>query len=156
MRVAVDSNILVYFEGLGINPADKGKEEAARTLVERIPAGRLAIPAQVLGETYRVLSVKHKLPRAEALRRVLAWKGAVDILPTSVEAMAWALRLATEKQVQVWDAVILAVAVENRCTLLLSEDYQDGFQVGGTAVANPFTNPAHPLLAAFLPDGPTP
>lgn len=156
MRVGLDSNILIYFEGLARRPEDRTKEIRARGLVEALPASALAIPAQVLGETFRVLVHKQGLPRTEARRRLSAWPAAATILPTLAEDMETALDLAAAHQLQVWDALILAVASRDGCPVLLSEDYQDGFQFGGTTVVNPFTTPAHPLLTALLPDGPIP
>jgi len=53
----------------------------------------------------------------------------------------------------VWDALILSVAAENRCRLLLSEDLQDGFTWRGVTVANPFAMPLHPLLEGLVARG---
>lgn len=156
MRVALDSNILVYFEGLGVTAADKGKEAVAQALVEHLPADRIAVPAQVLGETFRVLVHKQGLARAEARQRLMAWPEAAAILPTNLDAMARAMALAADHQIPIWDAVILAVAAENGCAVLLSEDFQDGLAFNGTTVVNPFATPPHPLLSQLLPDGPAP
>lgn len=49
-----------------------------------------------------------------------------------------------------WDALILAVAAENHCRLLLSEDFQNGFTWRGVTVVNPFVEPRSPLLAGWL------
>ena len=47
---------------------------------------------------------------------------------------------------------MIAVAAENGCQLLLSEDVQDGFIWSGLTVANPFSAVPHPLLTAVLPE----
>jgi hypothetical protein len=47
---------------------------------------------------------------------------------------------------------MLAVAAENGCGLLLSEDLQDGFSWGGLRVVNPCAAPRFPLLDALLED----
>lgn len=46
--------------------------------------------------------------------------------------------------------VIVAVAAEAGCRLLISEDLQDGFTWAGLTIVNPFAQPVHPLLQAAL------
>ena len=50
----------------------------------------------------------------------------------------------------IWDALILSVAADHKCRLLLSEDFQHGFTWRGVTVVDPFTSPPHPLLAAAI------
>jgi hypothetical protein len=47
--------------------------------------------------------------------------------------------LATDHQLGIWDAVILAAASQSGCRLLLFEDLQHGFSWGGLTVVNPST-----------------
>jgi hypothetical protein len=47
----------------------------------------------------------------------------------------------------------MAVAAENRCRLLLSEDLQIGFTWRGITVVNPFSEPSSPLLDNILQTG---
>jgi predicted nucleic acid-binding protein len=49
-----------------------------------------------------------------------------------------------------WDALVMAVAAENRCRIVLSEDLQHGFTWRGTTIVNPFLPDESPLLAAIL------
>jgi predicted nucleic acid-binding protein len=39
---------------------------------------------------------------------------------------------------RIYDSVILAAAIEAGCTMLLSEDMQDGQHVGSLTIRNPF------------------
>jgi predicted nucleic acid-binding protein len=64
--------------------------------------------------------------------------------------MLAAADLATDHQFSIWDAVILSVASQSGCRLLLSEDLQDGFTWGGVTVANPFAARRHALLESLL------
>ena len=50
----------------------------------------------------------------------------------------------------IWDALILSVAADQKCRMLLSEDFQQGFTWRGVTVLNPFQTPQHALLAAVL------
>ena len=61
-----------------------------------------------------------------------------------------AIDLATDHSLQIWDALIINVAAEAGCTLLLSEDIQPGFAWRGVTVANPFADPLEPTLARAL------
>ena len=49
MRVALDTNVLAYAEGVN-GPAMK---ESATDLVRRLPAGIAVLPAQTLGELFQ-------------------------------------------------------------------------------------------------------
>ena len=51
---------------------------------------------------------------------------------------------------QIWDALILAVTAENRCRILISADMQDGFTWRGVTVVNPYRIPSHPLFSSLL------
>lgn len=58
------------------------------------------------------------------------------------------MELCVDHQIDTWDALILAVAAEHRCTMLLSEDMQHGFVWRGVCVVNPFAVPTHARLVA--------
>jgi predicted nucleic acid-binding protein len=51
---------------------------------------------------------------------------------------------------QMWDALILVVAAEQHCRIVISEDFQDGFTWRGVTVVNPFASEPSPLLAGLL------
>jgi len=69
--------------------------------------------------------------------------------------MLSAIDLAGDHRLSIWDSVVISVASEAGCRLLLSEDLQDGFTWGGVTVANPFASQQHPLLASLLQDADT-
>lgn len=146
MRIALDTNVLAYAEGVD---DDKRRDMALRT-VEELPQDSIVIPVQVLGELFNVLTRRAHLRRMEARPRVRKWRTAYTTLETSASAFDMALDLATDHQLRIWDAVMLCVASETGCRLLLSEDMQDGFVWGGVTVVNPFVAKPHPLLADLL------
>gem|GEM_PF-5071779 len=67
------------------------------------------------------------------------------MIETAPGMLLAAADLATDHQFSICDAVILLVASQSGCRLLLSEELQDGFTWGGVTVANPFTSPCHAL-----------
>lgn len=148
MRIAIDTNILVYAEGINGSEA----RQAAKVLISRIRSNTLIMPAQVLGELFNVLQRKGKFSGENARLAVLSWGKLGEIVETSATAFRAAVDLAADHHPQIRDAVILSVASEARCTLLLSEDMQDGFSWGGVTVVNPFAPCPHALLAAALRD----
>jgi predicted nucleic acid-binding protein len=111
---------------------------------------RAVVALQSLGELHQVLSRKLRFSKSEAGRRVRAWRATFDVAITSEAVFEAALDLAADHQLQIYDAIILAAAVDARCDLLLSEDLQDGFAWRGCVVANPFADTLEPRLARLL------
>ena len=145
MRIALDTNILAYAEGIG----DTAHKTAALDLIENLPQQDIVLPAQSLGELYRILTGKaHRSPRT-ARDTILQWADSFVCVDSTWTAFQGAFDLAVDHHLSIWDALILSVAAENRCRILLSEDLQHGFTVRGVTVVNPFAKPAHPLLASM-------
>lgn len=150
MRAALDTNILVYAEGVnGI-----AMQESALDLIDRLGQSDVVLPVQVLGELFHVLTRKGMRPRAQALEVILSWRDTFPLVDTSASVMIAATELAAGHQLAIWDCVVLSAAAENGCRLVLSQDMQDGFTWRGVTVTNPFAAPRHPLLEALLADGP--
>ena len=148
MRVALDTNVLAYAEG--INGAER--RDSALDIVQRLPQEATVIPVQVLGELFNVLVRRAGKSRAEAREALLSWRDTFPVIETSPETMLTAADLATDHQFGIWDAVILSAASQASCRLLLSEDLQEGFTWGGVTVVNPFAPSRHALLEALLED----
>lgn len=149
MRVALDTNLLVYAEGVN----DDSRRDGALALLRRLPAGSVVLPVQVLGELYVVLTRKAGRSREQARQALLSWRDAYPLVETSPEVMLAAVDLASDHHLALWDAVILAAASKAGCRLLLSEDLTEGFTWGGVSVTNPFAAQHHSLLTALLEDG---
>jgi predicted nucleic acid-binding protein len=145
-RIAVDTNILTYAEGVG----DARRCNAARRLVSRLQPDMVLLSLQVLGELHRVLVGKAHRSPADAKAAIIGWADAFDIADSTYDALRGALDLAADHQMPIWDALILSSAAEHKCRLLLSEDFQDGFTWRGVTVTDPFISPQHPLLAAAM------
>lgn len=146
MKVAFDTNILTYAEGVnGIE-----KRDVVLELVRNLPQEAAVIPVQVLGELFNVLTRKAGRSRAEAREALLGWRDTFPVVETAPEVMLAAADLATDHHFSIWDSVILSVSSQAGCRLLLSEDPQDGFTWGGVTVANPFASPRHTLLESLL------
>ena len=148
MRIALDTNILAYAEGIG----DGARQQASLDLIRKITPPRVVIPAQCLGELFRVLTGKARRDAASAQEAVLGWTDAYETADSTWTAFQSAMDVAANHNLQIWDALILAVAAEQRCRLLLSEDMQPGFTWRGVTVVNPYQEPKHHLLQTMLTD----
>ena len=146
MRVALDTNILAYAEG--VNGEDHRRQ--ATELVANLPSGAIVIPVQALGELFHLLTRKVRRPPSEARAAVLAWQDAFSAQPTTSTVLASAMDLAADHNLSSWDAVIVAATAEAGCRLLLSEDMHDGFTWRGLTIINPFAAKRHPLLISML------
>jgi predicted nucleic acid-binding protein len=134
--VFVDSNILVYAR----DASEPTKQQAVagwmRALWEA-RAGRLS--TQVLSEFYVTVTGKLDpgLDRADAradVRALAAW----DPLATDRSLIASAWEIEDRFGFSFWDALIVAAARRCGCTHLLTEDLQDGQDLDGTFVVDPF------------------
>ena len=150
MRVALDTNVLAYAEG--IDGAER--RGSALDLMQRLQQEATVIPVQVLGELFNVLVRKAGRSRADARDALLSWRDTFPVVETSPEIMLTAVDLATDHRFGIWDAVILSAASQSGSRLLLSEDLQEGFTWGGVTVVNPFKRPRHALLRTLLGDDP--
>ncbi len=146
MQVAIDTDVLAYAEGAG----DETRRAQAAALIKRLPETDVVLPVQVLGELYRVLAGKLGLAPARAREAVLRWSDAYTVRDSTWGALQSAFDLSAAHGLSIWDSLILSVAAEQRCRVLLSEDMQDGFTWRGTTVVNPFVKPAHALLGTLF------
>ncbi|HET7371699.1 MAG TPA: PIN domain-containing protein [Gammaproteobacteria bacterium] len=134
MKVALDTNVLVYAEGFG----DAARCNRARDLLDALPLHNVVIPAQCMGELFRVLHGKAGLARQEAVERVLAWAELYNVADSSAQAFLVALDLARSHAVQIWDALIVAVASSAQCRSLVTEDVAGESFLAGVKIVSPF------------------
>ena len=106
---SLDTNVLVY----ATDESDVSKHAACRKLLERALKGGWPIAAQVYGEYFSVVTRKRLTSRSTARAVIEAWAASMPPMPSSVTAHTAALQLAAEKQVQYWDALIIAICAEH-------------------------------------------
>jgi len=150
VRFALDTNVLVYAEGVNLAPGEIRKQELALRFVARAPDASIVIARQCLAEFHWVLVRRARLTPKAAASRMRPWARDAELIDTNATVFDAALDLASDHGVPIFDAVILAAAVEARCDLLLSEDFHDGFAWRGVVVTNPFGETPDPRLARLL------
>ena len=146
MRIALDTNVLAYAEG--VNGGERRR--LVLELLGRIEPHFVVLPVQVLGELFNVLVRKAGRSRAEARNAIISWRDAFAVADTTPEVLTAATDLAAAHALGIWDAVIVAVASRAGCRLLLTEDLHAGFVWGGVEIADPFADAPHPSLEALF------
>ncbi|MBI4642182.1 MAG: PIN domain-containing protein [Deltaproteobacteria bacterium] len=135
-KVFVDTNVLVYCRDAS-EPEKQAKAAVWMAALWERRAGRLSY--QVLQEFYVTVTAK-LVPGLEpdAARRdvrvLLAWQP----LPMDTRLLEGAWLLQDRYGFSWWDALIAAAAQAAGCRYLLSEDFQEGMEVGGLRLVNPF------------------
>ena len=149
MRLALDTNILAYAEGVnGVT-----MQRAAIRLIQALPQSTALLPVQTLGELFSLLVRKAGRSAAQAHKSILGWRVAFPLIDTSAAVIVAAADLARDHRIPIWDAVILSASADAGCRLLLTEDFHEGFTWRGVTITNPFAKTQHPLLDDLLREG---
>jgi predicted nucleic acid-binding protein len=133
----LDTNVLVYAR----DASEPGKQvQAAKWLAWLWSTRRGRVSTQVLNEYYVTVTRKLSRPIApedarQHVRSLRAWKPAAPDELT-FEA-AWAIE--DRYGLSWWDSLIVAAARRAGCASLLTEDLQEGQDLDGVLVVNPFT-----------------
>lgn len=132
----VDTNILLY--AVSTVADERAKSETARSVL----SGRdLALSVQVLQEFY-VQATRADKPDALSHQQTIDLIDALLRFPIhgiTVPLMQAAFETRDRFRISYWDASIIEAARFAKCdTTVLSEDLQDGQNVGGVRIHNPF------------------
>jgi predicted nucleic acid-binding protein len=128
-RPFIDTNIIIYLASGDIRKADRSEE---------ILAAGGVLSVQVLNEYVSVARRKLALSWEETREVIAAVKSACEIVPLSVQAQATAMRLSEMSQISIYDASIVAAALEAGCDTLWSEDMQHGQKFETLSIVNPY------------------
>ena len=124
-----DTNVLLY-----LLSDDHGKADTAEILLSK--GGVVSV--QVLNEFAAVASRKLGMAWPE-IRDVLSTVRAVCAVQSlSTDTHERALEVSERYGFSFYDSLIIAAAMLAGCTILYSEDMQDGQKVGPVTVRNPF------------------
>jgi predicted nucleic acid-binding protein len=145
--VFVDANVIVYSR----DRRDELKQRTAAEWMRQLwweQRGRTSI--QVLNEFYWIVTRKLK-PQVAAED---AWRDVELLLGWKPQALDQVLiqrarRVEERYRVSWWDAMIVAAAQLQGCTLLLTEDLQHGAVFDGVQVCNPFLSQLQDAPASY-------
>jgi predicted nucleic acid-binding protein len=128
---ALDTNVLIYLYE-DFNPE---KLAVAKGLLADLPK----IPAQVVSKFLNTCKRLLPLNKTELLREAASLFRECPIIPVQPSTLAYAAGLTDRYKFQLFDAVIVAAAIEGRCRILYSEDMQHKLVVDKSiTIINPF------------------
>ncbi|MFO7538870.1 MAG: PIN domain-containing protein [Chloroflexota bacterium] len=137
-RQFVDTNVLVYAH----DQSAEGKHQQAGELVASLwQSEEGCLSVQVLQEFYVTVTrkLKRPLPPNEAAQ-LIADLGLWRVHRPTVTDILDAIQLQERYQVSFWDAMILQSAAQLKCSIVWSEDLNDGQIYGQVRVQNPFSH----------------
>jgi predicted nucleic acid-binding protein len=142
-RVFVDTNIWIYALTESKVEADKKKRKVSLSLFESFIAQEktIYVSIQVINECHWNFTKKFNLPDTTAIK--LIQENIMEI--SKVSAMTLNTYLSSSQiryqyRLSFWDSLIVASAIENQCSILYTEDMQDGQIIENRLkIVNPFT-----------------
>jgi len=130
-KFALDTNILVYSHDNngGI------KQNIARDLIIRSPI----VSTQVISEYINVLKRILKISKEQLFRIFMPNLDFCSIAVVDIETLHKAEHIMHKYDLQIFDSIIIASAIESNCKVLYSEDLQHNQIIEGTLmIQNPF------------------
>lgn len=135
-RFCLDANVLFY----SMDSAATGRQEvAARVIDQAAQHHDCIIPFQALTEFFAATVRKGKLASEEAAQQIRDWQILFPTAYPRTGILPKALDVLQRHQLSFWDSLIWAVARDAGVTVLLTEDHQDGRELGGVVFRNPFS-----------------
>ena len=130
-NVFFDTNVLVYVVG---------QQDERTAPAEALIAGGGVVSVQVLNELASVSRRKLGLTWEDIGEALAAIRTLCPSpVPLTIETHEAGLRIAAQYAYHIYDALVVAAALEAECTTLYSEDLQDGQIVDGRlTIRNPF------------------
>jgi predicted nucleic acid-binding protein len=133
-RSFFDTNVLVYTDDLD---APAKQERALEVLEQARLDGRGVLSTQVLQE-YFVAATRKLGVTPEIARRKVELFGRMDLVIVDAQDILAAIDLHRLHAIGFWDALVVRAARAGGCSVLYTEDLQDGWRIDGLEVVNPF------------------
>jgi predicted nucleic acid-binding protein len=138
VKYFIDTNILVH----SFDRTSNKKAKAEEIIQNALESGLGIISTQVVQEFFNVATQKFlvKMTRIDAidyLHKVM--NPLCQVFPT-IDYYALSLELKEETGYSFYDSLILSAAINSESKILFSEDFQDGQNVRGVKIINPFLN----------------
>lgn len=132
----VDTNVLLY----PFDPTDRQKQRQARRVLAaaRRQREQVLLSVQCLTEFYRAATNRLAMDRSLAARRVGNLARLYRVVDLTPAVVIEACRLASERNIAIWDALIWAVARQHDIPYILTEDDGHGPTIEGVEYVNPF------------------
>jgi predicted nucleic acid-binding protein len=131
---SLDTNILFYAS----DPTAGAKHTCAVAITDEAPKYNCILTLQSVGELGNSM-IRRRAASAEMAQRIVsAYRRSFPIVAAVESDIDDAFYAHQQHTIPFWDAMLWATARRAGCTLLLSEDFQDGQVLGGVTIRNPF------------------
>lgn len=136
VKYFADMNILVY----AFDSSEPEKQEIAQQILERHGnTGELMLSTQILQEFFVTVTRKLTKPlsaeTAQSLVQSFSLYPVIQVTPDLIQAAIGRYR---RESFSFWDSLVVEAAIAGDCRVLLSEDMQDGREIGQLKIENPF------------------
>lgn len=133
-KVFLDTNVLIYCYSVD----EVSKQDIALRLIDKNSENSL-ISTQVINELSNILFKKFKLPSIQIESTILEIDNYIHITSFTLITQIKALKIKEKYKLQYYDALMIATALENKCSILYSEDMQNGLVIENVlTIINPF------------------
>lgn len=131
----VDANVLLY--AVSTHPGEQDKAQLARQVLDD---RELTLSVQVLGEFYVQATRRGRTDRLTHHQAVLLVESFTRfrVQPLTHEIVRAALSTRDRFDLSYWDAAIVEAARAAGSDVVLTEDLQDGQDLAGVVIVNPF------------------
>lgn len=137
-KIFVDTNMLVYAHDLS---AGRKHETAQKIVLDLWRSRKGVVSTQVLQEFF--VTVTGKIPRPleckvakEIVSNLLHW----EVILNDGTDILKAIEIHSRHHLSFWDSLIIQSAVKGGVSVLLSEDFSDGYTIEGIRIENPFSS----------------
>jgi predicted nucleic acid-binding protein len=130
-KIAIDTNILVYCH----SNDELDKQKMATSFFSFYPV----ISTQVLSEYINVVKRKLGLPKDKIMDVCLQNIELCTLQSVTIDTLKYARYLLNHYDFQLFDSIVVASALEAKCSILYSEDFHHGLVVENQMeIINPF------------------
>ena len=130
--VAIDSNIWIY----ALAEDDYKRSGTAKKLVKS--HDKIITSTQIVNEVCHVMLRKGGIDSSDVIGYIDYLYAKTNVVLVREESIRLAAQLRFDASLSFWDSLIVAIALENDCNALYSEDMQHGLKIKQLRIVNPF------------------
>ena len=146
--ISFDTNVLVYATAAR---ADDRVSRAQDLLARAMRATTSILLLQSLAEFSNVAIRKARIPANAVKTTIEAWLAVLPVQSADDSDLVLALEAVHAHRLPFWDAMLWASAQRGGVSHMLSEDFQDGFELQDVTFINPFNPENNQLIDKLLP-----
>jgi predicted nucleic acid-binding protein len=131
-RIFIDTNLWIY----SYSNDEKGNK--CKELLDKY-FENVNISTQVLGEIFSVLTKKNIKTKKETKKIISDLSTGFSVADVMTATVSKAIDISMKYAFSYWDSLIIASALESNCSILYTEDMQDGQVIDNKLrIVNPF------------------